>query len=62
MMKEDAMLKDIPVVVVSSSNRQEDMAFAAEAGASAYISKSSGFEKLNEALANVHTFASPRKP
>jgi DNA-binding NarL/FixJ family response regulator len=38
------------------------MAFAAEAGASAYISKSSGFEKLNEALANVHTFASPRKP
>jgi len=62
MMKEDAMLRDIPVVVVSSSNRQEDMAFAAEAGASAYISKSSGFEKLSEALANVHTFASPRKP
>jgi CheY-like chemotaxis protein len=62
MMKEDAGLKDIPVVVVSSSNRQEDMAFAAAAGASAYISKSAGFEKLNEALANVHTFATPSKP
>jgi CheY-like chemotaxis protein len=61
MMKEDEGLKDIPVVVVSSSNRQEDMAFAAATGASAYISKSSGFEKLNEALANVHTFATPPK-
>jgi DNA-binding NarL/FixJ family response regulator len=37
------------------------MAFAAATGASAYISKSSGFEKLNEALANVHTFATPPK-
>lgn len=62
MMKGDERLKDIPVVVVSSSNRQEDVAFAAAAGASAYISKSSGFEKLNEALANVYTFASPPKP
>jgi CheY-like chemotaxis protein len=57
MMKEDASLCDIPVVVVSSSNRQEDIAFARSVGASAYISKSSGFEKLSEALANVHTLA-----
>jgi two-component system response regulator len=62
MMKEDELLKDIPVVVVSSSNRQEDMAFAAATGASAYISKSSGFEALNEALANVHIFATPSRP
>jgi CheY-like chemotaxis protein len=62
MMKEDEGLKDIPVVVVSSSNRQEDIAFAVAAGASAYISKSAGFEKLNEALASVHTYAAPPKP
>jgi two-component system response regulator len=57
-MKEDAALRDIPVVVVSSSNRLEDIQFAKSIGASAYISKSSGFEKLSEALANVHALAS----
>jgi len=62
MMKEDKSLCDIPVVVVSSSNHQEDIAFAKETGASAYISKSAGFEKLSEALSKVHTLASPHKP
>jgi len=57
LMKQDSRLKDVPVVIVSSSNRQEDIAFATQAGASAYISKSGGFEKLNEALASVHLFA-----
>ncbi|HUI65805.1 MAG TPA: response regulator [Bacteroidota bacterium] len=61
MIKSDAMLRDIPVVVVSSSNRQEDKKFAEDAGASAYISKSSGFEKLSEALANIHTIAAGKK-
>jgi len=61
MIKSDATLRDIPVVVVSSSNRQEDKNFAEQAGASAYISKSSGFEKLSEALANIHTIASGKK-
>ena len=60
MMKEDKSLRDIPVVVVSSSNHQEDIAFATATGASAYISKSSGFEKLSEALAKVHTLALPK--
>jgi CheY-like chemotaxis protein len=60
MMKEDRTLCDIPVVIVSSSNRQEDIAYAAAAGATAYISKSAGFEKLSEALSTVHTHA--RRP
>jgi CheY-like chemotaxis protein len=60
MMKADKNLRDIPVVIVSSSNRQEDIAFASSAGAAGYISKSSGFEKLGEALAHIHTLA-PRK-
>jgi two-component system, response regulator len=53
-MKQDSRLKDIPVVIVSSSNREEDVAFARQAGASDYISKSGGFEKLTEALSAAH--------
>jgi CheY-like chemotaxis protein len=56
--KSDANLKDIPVVVVSSSNRPEDIAFAREHGASAYISKSSGFEELSAALSDLKRFSS----
>ncbi len=57
-MKADPALRDIPVVVVSSSDREEDIKYAEEFGAVAYISKSSGFEKLSKALSSVHTFAS----
>ncbi|MEW6510221.1 MAG: response regulator [Bacteroidota bacterium] len=61
LIKNDIALRDIPVVVVSSSNRQEDIAFARAAGATAYISKSSGFEKLSEALASVHALVRKKK-
>ena len=57
--KTDESLKSIPVVVVSSSNREEDVSYAFEHGAAAYISKAEGFEKLNEALSSIHTFAIP---
>ncbi len=57
MMKEDCTLKEIPVVVMSSSDREEDMAFADEMGAVAYISKSDGFEHLAEALASIPKYA-----
>lgn len=55
--KDDQHLKDIPVVVVSSSDREEDVQYAHDTGAAAYISKSSGFEKLSSALATIHTYA-----
>jgi len=61
-MKADSALKDIPVVVVSSSNRPEDVAFAKENGASAYISKSLGFEELSAALSNLDRYTLPRTP
>ena len=57
-MKADDALKDIPVVVVSSSEREEDVNYAKEIGAAAYISKSGGFERLNQALSTVYTYAS----
>jgi CheY-like chemotaxis protein len=59
--KSDPQLKDIPVIVVSSSDREEDILYARETGATAYISKSGGFDKLSEALASVHTLARKRK-
>lgn len=56
-MKSDEKLKDIPVVVVSSSEREEDVSYARETGAAAYISKSGGFEKLSQALSTVYQYA-----
>ncbi len=55
--KEDASVKDIPVVIVSTSDRQEDVTYAMERGAVAYVSKSSGFDKFNEELSAVLVYA-----
>ncbi len=55
--KADEHLKEIPIVIVSTSDREEDMNFAFQVGAVAYISKSSGFDKYNEQLADVHKYA-----
>ena len=59
--KSDEHLKAIPVIVVSSSDRDEDVKYAFEQGAVAYISKADGFEKLSQALASIHTYASASK-
>ncbi|MBI4534674.1 MAG: response regulator [Ignavibacteriae bacterium] len=61
-MKEDRSLNDIPVIVVSSSDRDEDVSFAYQLGASAYISKSDGFEMLSQALSSIHRFAAKEEP
>ena len=54
--KEDPALNDIPIVVVSTSDREEDVAYAFQTGAVAYISKSGGFDKFNEELAGIHKY------
>lgn len=61
LIKSDEYLKDISVVILSSSDREEDVSYAYEHGAAAYISKSAGFERLNEALSSIHTFASAQR-
>ena len=58
--KGHATMKTIPVVVVSTSDREEDVASALERGAVAYISKSSGFDSFNKQIAAVHTYALQR--
>ena len=57
MIKDDPSLKEIPVVVLSTSDRQEDISFAFSMGAVAYISKASGFDKFNEELGTVTKYA-----
>ena len=59
--KSDPELKDIAVVILSSSDREEDITHAYEHGAAAYISKSAGFERLNEALSSVESFVNARR-
>lgn len=54
--KSDAKLKKIPVVIVSTSDRPEDMTFALEKGAVAYISKSMGFENFNESFSDLDKY------
>jgi CheY-like chemotaxis protein len=60
--KSDSILKDIPVIVVSSSDREEDVSYASQMGAAAYISKSGGFEQLSKAIASIQTYVNKLKP
>jgi two-component system response regulator len=55
--KTDPGLREIPVVIVSTSDREEDVSYAFKMGAVAYISKSSGFDKFNEQIAGIHKYA-----
>jgi len=55
--REDETLRHIPVVIVSTSDREEDVTYAFQTGAVAYISKSCGFDKFNEQLGGVAQYA-----
>ena len=57
--KADPGLREIPVIVLSSSDREEDVLFARATGAAAYISKAAGFEQLAEELAGIHAHLPP---
>jgi len=54
--KEDSVLQKIPVIVVSTSDRVEDVAYARGMGVVGYISKSIGFDKLNEELSRILSY------
>ena len=62
LIKSDPSLKEIPVVIVSTSDREEDISYAFETGAVAYISKSSGFDKFNAELGQVAKYTRQRPP
>jgi CheY-like chemotaxis protein len=49
----DERLRGIPIVVVSTSDREEDLRFAMEHGVRAYISKSKGFDRFTDEISDV---------
>jgi len=59
--QEDETVNKIPIVIVSTSDREEDITYAFEHGAVGYISKSSGFENFKEALGDVEKYVVKRK-
>jgi CheY-like chemotaxis protein len=61
MIKSDPLLKELPVAIVSTSDREEDIQYAFRTGAVAYISKSSGFDRYTADIAKVTQYARPRQ-
>ena len=55
-LNDDPTLRMVPVVIVSTSDREEDIRYALDHGAVGYISKSSGFETFREELGRVGKF------
>jgi len=51
--KSDPRFAGIPVVVLSTSDREEDVRFAIDAGAVEYISKSAGFDVYTRKISEV---------
>ncbi|HLB00562.1 MAG TPA: response regulator [Bacteroidota bacterium] len=53
LIKADPALAGIPVVVLSTSDREEDIRYAMEMGAADYISKSTGFDVYTSRISEV---------
>jgi CheY-like chemotaxis protein len=56
LLKSEAVTRNIPVIVVSSSEREEDMRKAYELGASSYVSKSAILNDVNPVLKTLEDF------
>jgi CheY-like chemotaxis protein len=52
-LKADPALRHIPVVVLSTSDRDEDIRYAMDTGAAEYISKSTGFDVYTQQISEV---------
>ncbi len=57
LIKEDPNLEAIPIVIVSTSDREEDINYSYRLGVVGYISKSIGFDKLSAELGSIIKFA-----
>jgi CheY-like chemotaxis protein len=62
LIKSDPELRSIPVVIISTSDREEDVRRVLEGGAAAYISKSKGFDTYTAEIAGVTKYVRPAPP
>lgn len=58
LLKEERTTKAIPVIIVSSSEREEDVRKAYELGASSYISKSAILDDVDSMLRTIENYRS----
>ena len=56
LLKSEEETKGIPVIIVSSSEREEDVRKAYELGASSYVSKSSILDDVNPVLQTIQAY------
>jgi chemotaxis family two-component system response regulator Rcp1 len=54
--KADAKLKSIPVIVLTSSNAEQDIAHAYSLHANCYITKPADFTRFKEVIQSIETF------
>jgi len=60
--KADDILKSIPVVVLTTSNDEQDMRRSFEFGAAAYIVKAFGYRDFRERIRTIQTYLAPFQP
>jgi CheY-like chemotaxis protein len=60
LIRDDPALSSIPVAIVSTSDREEDIQYATRLGVIAYISKSSGFDQYTAEIVKVTQLARSR--
>jgi CheY-like chemotaxis protein len=60
--KADEVLKGIPVVVVTTSDEQQDMTMSFELGAAAYVVKSSDYGEFRQKIRTIERYLAPVQP
>jgi two-component system response regulator len=55
-LKQDAQLKNIPVVIFSTTNNEQEMRRCYELGANSYITKPNSFESLLKTVAALRSY------
>jgi CheY-like chemotaxis protein len=60
--KADEVLKEIPVVVVTTSDEQQDMTRSFELGAAAYVVKASNYAEFRQKIRTIERYLAPVQP
>lgn len=55
-LKNDRLLKEIPVIVLTSSNAREDVTRAYASQANGYVTKPGGLDEFNSAIRSIYSF------